>query len=293
MNHPAQPWPASSPVPPLAMPSPYLAIKLAQGLFGAAPEALSAEQRDRVSAAAARQLQIEQAVLASPEAHRIAVPPAAIDAALAEVAGRFATEADFVCTLAAQGLSLAQLREHIARDLAVDAVLEAVSARAAAVSATDIELFYWLHIARFMQPERRTVRHILITINEGLAGSERFAARRRIDEVRATCTADPARFGELALRHSECPTAMQGGLIGAVPRGQLFPTLDAALFALQPGALSGVLESPMGFHFLLCEGIHPAARIPLAKVRDKIAEQLGAARRAAHQRRWLAQLLRG
>ncbi|MCX9154638.1 nitrogen fixation protein NifM [Niveibacterium sp. 24ML] len=272
-------------------PSRYLTIKHAQALFEMAPESLSAEQRQRVDEIVARQRAIEQRVLASPEAQQVRVTEATIDAGVAEVMSRFSTEADFVCTLAAQGLTLATLREELARDIKVEAVLEAVSASLPAVTRQDVEIFYRLHADRFQTPERRTVRHILITINDTLSGNDRSAARARIDQIRATCSKDPEQFANQALRHSECPTAMQGGLLGPVPRGQLFPTLDAALFTMRVGELSAVLESPMGFHILRCDHIHPGGRIPLAKVQDKIHAQIQGTRRANHQRAWLKQLL--
>jgi peptidyl-prolyl cis-trans isomerase C len=272
-------------------PSRYLTIKHAQALFEQSPESLSAEQRQRVDEIVARQRAIEQRVLASAEAQQVRVSEATIDAGIAEVMSRFSTEADFVCTLASQGLTLASLREELTRDIKVEAVLEAVSAALPPVTRQEVEIFYRLHADRFQTPERRTVRHILITINDSLSGNERIAARTRIEQVRATCARDPEQFANQALRHSECPTAMQGGLLGPVPRGQLFPTLDAALFAMRVGELSNVLESPMGFHILRCDHIHPGGRIPLAKVHDKIHAQIQGTRRSNHQRSWLRGLL--
>lgn len=278
---------------PATTPSRYLTIKHAQALFQLAPDALSDAQRARVDEVVARQLAIERRVLMSNEARGVLVSADMVDAGVAEVMSRFESEADFVCTLAKQGLTLAALREELTRDMTVDAVLAAVSANVPPVSKQDVEIFYRLHADRFHTPERRTVRHILITINDDLAGSGRAAARARIDQIRAQCARDPEQFAKQALRHSECPTAMQGGLLGPVTRGQLFPALDAALFSMGSGELSGVLESPMGFHILCCDHIRPAGRVPLAKVRDKIRMQILGTRRARYQRQWLRSLISG
>lgn len=276
---------------PTRAPSRYLTIKHAHALFQRSPDALSEAQRQRVDTIVARQLAIEARVLMSNEARHVSVSKETVDAGIAEVMSRFQSEADFVCTLAKQGLTQAALREELTRDMTVDAVLDAVSAKVDPVSKQDVEIFYRLHADRFHTPERRTVRHILITINEDLAGSGRVAARARIEQIRAQCQRDPEQFARQALRYSECPTAMQGGLLGPVTRGQLFPALDAALFAMGSGELSGVLESPMGYHILCCDHIRPAGRIPLAKVRDKIRAQILDTRRGHHQRQWLKQLI--
>ncbi|MDD5462304.1 MAG: peptidylprolyl isomerase [Methylococcales bacterium] len=60
---------------------------------------------------------------------------------------------------------------------------------------------------------------------------------------------------ELALKHSECPTALQGGVSGIVPRGKLCPELDAALFSIKAGEISEIVESEIGFHLVLCQQI--------------------------------------
>ena len=137
-------------------------------------------------------------------------------------------------------------------------------------SATDAELFYRLNPERFTRPERRTVRHILITFD---TPAERDAAERLLTDL-ATQLAAGADFADLALRHSQCPTALEGGLVGSVPRGQLFPQLDEVLFALQPGACSTVVATEVGLHLVRCDAILPPDIIPFEQVRDRIIAAL-------------------
>jgi nitrogen fixation protein NifM len=147
------------------------------------------------------------------------------------------------------------------------------------VSDTDVEIFYLLHRAGFRRPEMRTLGHILLTVNEDLPGSDRATARGRIDAIRAELLKSPGRFADLALRHSECPTALNGGQLGTVKRGQLYAELEPAAFGLAPGELSAVVESPMGFHILHCVAVEEASDMPLALVREKIRDHLGESRR--------------
>lgn len=139
-----------------------------------------------------------------------------------------------------------------------------------AASATDAELFYRLNPEHFTRPERRTVRHILITFN---TPAERQQAERQLKELSARLRAG-ADFAEVALRHSQCPTALEGGLIGSVPRGQLFPQLDAALFSLQTGELSAIVETEIGLHLVRCDAILPPDTIPFEQVRERIIKAL-------------------
>jgi len=258
--------------------SPYLTIKHAQALFATSPEQLTPEQRQKVSVVVARQREIERSILSSRQAANVLVRSEAIDQCIQEIASRFATEAEFICDMARNGLSLQNL-------------LEAVSAHVSPVSNLETELFYHLHYERFQQQEKRTLRHILITINEEMKGSSRTEALTRIEAIRDLLIKFPDRFAEQALRNSECPTAMQGGLLGQVPRGQLFPELDAAAFAMRPGSISEILESPMGFHILRCENIQPAGVVPLTTVRNRIREQMLKTRRENRQRAWVRGLM--
>ena len=116
-------------------------------------------------------------------------------------------------------------------------MLDRVASQADAVSETDVEIFYLLLRERFLCPEKRSLRHILVTINDSLAGSDSATARDKIDAIHSRLLKSPERFAEQALKHSECPTAMNGGLLGTLKRDQLYIELEAVAFALAPGEL--------------------------------------------------------
>lgn len=268
--------------------SSYLTIKHAQALFSATPEALTPEQRQKVSQVVARQCEIERRILASRQASHVIVGEEAVSRGLAEISARFDSEAEFHADLARQGMDLEQLRAELERELRVEAVLETISSRVAPVSEQEIEIFYRLHAKRFFTPERRTLSHILLTFSDD---KDRAGALERITRIHEVLSRSPERFAEQALRYSECPTAMQGGLLGQIQREQLYPELDAEAFKMRPASLSGILESPMGFHVLRCENIQPEGFVPLSVVRAKIREQMLQARRENRQRSWVRSLL--
>jgi nitrogen fixation protein NifM len=268
----------------------YLVLKTAGSLYGKPPRSLSAEEMSQARRLADRQSRLERQVLASPEARDVAVPAATLAAALAEIRGRYADEAALLADLADNGLDLAAFTDALERELRAQAVLDRVGARAARVSDIDVELYYHYHPEQFTRPETRRVRHILVTINADLADNTREVARARIEAIAARLARDPDRFEEQALKHSECPTAMQGGLLGEAPRGTLYPELDAVLFDLAPGQLSGVVESPLGWHILLCEAVTPAHTLGLDEVRGAIRDNLETRRKGTCQRSWLKSL---
>jgi len=216
----------------------YLTLKLAAQLFAKPLEALAADELRRVRIVATRQQEIEALILSTPEAAGVMLPEASIEASLKEIRDRYGSDEDYHADLDRIGLDAASLRQAVERDMRVEALLEKVGARAAAVSDTEVEIFWFMHKERFRRAETRVLRHILVTINEQLTGNERGTARASIEAIRARLLKNPERFAEQALKHSECPTAMNGGLLGQVPRGKLYPEIDAVAFALPVGGLS-------------------------------------------------------
>ena len=271
-------------------PGSYLVLKLSQALFQKAPGLLAPKERQRVEQVASRQLEIEQRILATPEAAQIHVPEASLNAAVAEIRGRYATRAEYLADLDNAGLDESTLRVAIARDLRFEAVLERVASREAKVSDLDAEIFYFIHREKFRRLENRTLRHILVTINDDLPGSDRVSAWRHVEALQTQLKNAPDRFADLALKHSECPTAMQGGMLGTLRRGQLYPELEPVAFALRLGELSEIVESPMGFHLLYCVAIEDESFVPFSVVREKIRAHLSARRQKAAQRQWIASL---
>ena len=270
----------------------YLSLKLAARLFGKSLESLTPDERQRVSSVASRQQQIETLILATPQAAAVVLPEASIETGLMEIRRRYDDDDEYHADLERVGLDPLSLRQAVARDMVVEAILEAVAINSTAVSETDTEIFWHLHRGRFRRAETRVLRHILVTINELLPGSERPAARHRIETIRGRLVKEPQRFAEQALKHSECPTAINGGLLGKVARGQLYPELDAVAFALPAAALSEAVESPLGYHLIFCEAIDPERMLSFAEARGGIREYLEGQQRSSCQKAWIKELRR-
>lgn len=268
----------------------YLAFKAAQKLYGKELAALPPNELARVKNIAHQQHALEARVLAATEARDAMVPTATLDAAMAEIRGRYPNDDEFASDLTRNGLDEASFAAALERELRVEAILEKVATGASKVSDTDIELYYLYHPNQFRRPETRLARHILITINETIAENTRVAARLRIEAIAQRVHKEPQRFEEQALKHSECPTALDGGNLGELPCGKLFQELDSALFELQPGEVSHVLESELGFHLLRCDAIKEASVLNIQEAHPHIRNILEQKRKRAHQQEWLRNL---
>ncbi|MCB1956378.1 MAG: nitrogen fixation protein NifM [Rhodocyclaceae bacterium] len=271
----------------------YMAFKLSHAMFQRSPSELDGGQRSKLAASVQRQALIEMRVLGADEARGVHVPDVTVSDAVAQLRERYEDESAFEAALAAQGFDQAALLEALARELRVEAVLDKVSSRSASVSDLDVQLHYQLRQSDFSRPERRRVSHILITINDDYPENTRDRALDRIGAIRQRLVKKAVRFSEQAMKHSECPTAMNGGLLGEYTRGQLFPELDSVLFAMQPGELSQPVESELGFHLLRCEDVRPAGVAAFVEVAPAIRESIENRRKRLCQREWLKELLQG
>lgn len=274
----------------------YHLLRAAAERFQLGLWALDATQGAEVDRQARRTFELEDLVLGSPEAGSVVILAEQVEAAVSELRVRYPEADDFASDLEQNGMDLSALRSALRRELQFDAVMQQVGSRHAAVEELEERLFYEAHRERFTTPERRTARHILITINDAFPENCREAAQARMEQV-AGRLKGPAggrvqRFESQARQLSECPTALEGGRLGEVVSGQLYPALDTLLFGLAGGQIGGPVESELGLHLLLCERIQPARLLPFPEVQVQIRQGIEARQRRNCQKAWIAELRR-
>lgn len=93
------------------------------------------------------------------------------------------------------------------------------------------------------------VSHIQIGVPESANPQQVEEARRKVEQIRASLLAG-ASFEEAALVYSQGQNALQGGALGWKKAGQLPALFLDALEKIQPGEISEIIRSPVGFHIL-------------------------------------------
>jgi peptidyl-prolyl cis-trans isomerase SurA len=97
-------------------------------------------------------------------------------------------------------------------------------------------------------PEKVTISHIYRNPRKSETLKARFREKTQaiLDSIKSGVD-----FAELAKRHSEDPgSAVQGGDLGYVKKGVFYPEFESAAFSLNEGQLSGIVETPVGFHII-------------------------------------------
>ncbi|TAK63443.1 nitrogen fixation protein NifM [Methylobacter sp.] len=268
----------------------YNLLRAALSLFKKSPNELAEEELQQAQTQALNEFRIESHVLNTPEAASVIITDRELQQAYQEIRGRYNGEAAFLRDLEKNQLTEDSLQAALFRQCKVNTVLELVASRAPAISDADIGIYYHIHSDQFHRPERREVCHIFISINPDYPENTHDAALSRAQELAAKLQKKPHKFADLALKHSECPTALQGGVLGTVPRGMLYPELDEVLFTLKSGEVSDAVKSEIGFHVLLCKSIQKAETLSLAKATPKIRQLMNDRARRTCQRAWLAGL---
>lgn len=270
---------------------PYTLLRTALTLFKKTPDALADEERSQAELQALNEFKIETRILNSPEAAAVIITEEALQSAYQDVSSQYPDEESFILDLQKNQLTEQSLQAALFRQCKVNVIMDLIASRAAKVNDIEIGIYYHLHPEQFHRHETREAHHILISINDDYAENTRKQALARIQDLQLKLQKKPYKFADYALKHSECPTALQGGVLGTVPRGKLYPELDAALFKLKAGEISEVLESEIGFHVVLCKAIYPAETLSLQKATPKIRERMESRAQRICQRAWLANLL--
>lgn len=89
-------------------------------------------------------------------------------------------------------------------------------------------------------------RHILIKTSAAMPDSE---ARQRILDIKKRIEAG-ASFADQAKRYSQDGSASQGGDLGWLSPGDTIPEFEKAMNALQPGEMSGPVQTGFGWHLI-------------------------------------------
>ncbi len=116
------------------------------------------------------------------------------------------------------------------------------------ISDADLRKYYDAHQAEFNRPSHAVLS--VLYIPRVVSSADSAAVRAKINSLRAEI-AGGAKFEDVAKRESsDSASAVQGGDLGKITRGQLVPEFEKAAYALKPGQLSEPVLSPFGYHLI-------------------------------------------
>lgn len=225
-----------------------------------------------------REKAIEQAVgakLLIDEALRLdlQVPPSRVDARLGSLIEQAGGREVFDERLRENGYTEETLRRNIEQGCKVDILIEKLCEGLDDPVEAEMRAHFETNRESYIQPERASAQHILIRPASD-ADADRVTAESRLDEIRDQIQKG-ASFADLAAAHSECPSGKQsGGSLGWFGRGMMVPEFDDAVFSMDVGELSDVIETQFGFHLIYKTGADEGGAASYEESEPKIRELL-------------------
>jgi peptidyl-prolyl cis-trans isomerase SurA len=95
--------------------------------------------------------------------------------------------------------------------------------------------------------QQTRARHILLKVTPTMTADQ---AKRKLAELKERLDNKAAKFEELARLVSNDGSASKGGDLGWLYPGDTVPEFENAMNLLKPGEVSGVVESPYGYHLI-------------------------------------------
>ena len=156
------------------------------------------------------------------------------------------------------------------------------------VSDSEVEEYYEANQSSFATPEAVKARHILKKFPDNATDEQKTEIKTAAEELLKTVNAELAAgadFAELAKTYSEGPSATIGGALKGsnpkLPAGDYFargemvkPFEEAAFDTLEPGEVSGLIETQFGYHIIKLEEKRAPESQPFAQVQFEIQQKL-------------------
>ena len=190
-----------------------------------------------------------------------------------------------------EGLTMKALRERLKKQAMVRQLQDREIRSKVIVSPAEVENFFKNNPDKFKSKERVRVKSLTIKKNEeartkGLTDEK---AKQRIELLAQTIRID-RNFDQIVKDSSEDSHAKQEGLGEWIERGAMIESVDDVIFKTSVGQLTGVVETPIGYHIFRIEAKEPEKIRTFDEVKEQIAEYLFQEKSNARFRDWMEEI---
>jgi len=190
-----------------------------------------------------------------------------------------------------EGLTMKALRERLKKQAMVRQLQDREIRSKVIVSPVEVEDFYKNNPDKFKTKERVQVKSLTIKKSEearakGLTDEK---AKQRI-ELLAQKIQLERNFDQTVKDFSEDSHAKQEGPGEWIERGAMIESVDAVIFKASVGEITGVVETPIGYHIFRIEAKDPEQVRAFEEVKDQIAGYLFQEKSTARFRDWMEEV---
>jgi peptidyl-prolyl cis-trans isomerase SurA len=200
-----------------------------------------------------------------------------------------ATLDDLQKAVESSGESWDDFKQQITNNALTQEVIRQEVGQRVDIGPEEVKAYYDAHKSEFDRPEEVQLSEIVLS-TEGKSGADVDAVKKRADDLRSRIQSGE-NFASLAKRYSEDPaTAADGGELGMYTKGQLSSQIEDAVFKLDKGALTDVIQTKTGFMILRVDEHFQAGEQPLEAVQEEIQNKIYQEKMDPQMRAYLAEL---
>lgn len=196
---------------------------------------------------------------------------------------------EFLKTLQREGMTLDAYRKDIGDQLVRLKLIRRDIKSKVAVTDEEIGEYYRKHREDYDGKEAVRIKQILLLLpkEENPAAKEKLRADADAIHKRLL-NGEP--FELLSAKFSQGPAAAEGGDIGYIEKGMIHSEVEDAAFSLPLNQISGVIESPVGFHIIQVIDRRGAGLKAIENVREEIREKIDREKMEKKFSEWLVEL---
>ncbi len=183
------------------------------------------------------------------DADGITVSDKEVEETIKQFKQRYGGDAKFIQALQTSGRTLEELKDIIRRGKRIQKLLDRKLVVDEAKAEQEAQAYYNEHPQEFVQQEAVRVSHILIRVKADADEAQRKEAHDKAAEILKKLRSGED-FAKLADEYSEGPGAKRGGDLGWILPGSMDPAFDKVAFSLAEGEVSGIVETPFGYHLI-------------------------------------------
>jgi parvulin-like peptidyl-prolyl isomerase len=201
-------------------------------------------------------------------------------------------DAQFQAALKQEGLTLADLRRSLERQMLASEAQRRDVVDKISVTEAEAQTYYESHKGEFTTPSEITLREIFIEVpvtDRGVNVAEDDAAKEEAEAVRKRLLAGEP-FPQIAAEVSDAPSKANGGLIGPIKREELAEQLQKLFDSMKVGELTPVTRTQRGYQILKLESRTETKIRTFDEARSDISNKVAETKIAGERLKYLDRL---
>ncbi|MCK4519407.1 MAG: peptidylprolyl isomerase [Candidatus Omnitrophica bacterium] len=234
------------------------------------------------------QLIEDKLILQEAKRVEVVVDDKEVSGRMEQIKSQFADADEFKEALKSQNLTISDLKDKYREQIMIKRLIDYMVRSKVEIAPTEASRYYEEHRNEFKVPRQLMVKTILIR-KAGENPESQAELQKKIKEIHKKIK-EGSDFSKIAREYSEDPSAVDGGDMGYIEKGQMMKKIDDLLFSLEPEEISDVIETGIGYHIFQVVEIKEAEVRPFKEVRLSIKEKLFQEKARDRMNEWMNSL---